>query len=970
MNFEKLLQEELSRQQQNYFKDSKIRDDEGNLIVCYHGTPNPGFDEFNPKNSKSQFGNYKFGSYNVNYFTKDKDSARSYTNIGIDEGNNLYACYLNIINPYIVDNKTEAEMKTSFNIKDNRLRQKEIQLFDRIFNKWKNKILDYSDFRFPELNRDLNKLNLELRPSDTYDSDTDPEDIDYFDLYTLGNNSFFGAEHPIFYQYSTDEIFSDDMYEDLKETVIGEPDDYYFSTDDIVRYVISLNEEDGEDYDGIIIPDIIDSKEMFSAITTDYITLKSPNQIKLVNNVNPTSSNKINEDVFDDDRNILYTSPNYTKEVKPNCTRLYHQTMKQNINSILDNGLLCNKARFYDNPGNVVWFSSNSPLEKKYSDWNYGDCLIEVDIPNDFIDGSDFRKVNDREYNSWKDIPKEYINAIYLRTPYITKIRRDFNNVTHNIEKSLERFKNGELTERANNYSQLQKVNNRYPDERYWFAKTFKNEKSKEPETHKIALQLQTDDISIVDEVLKEIIPFDYDRIRIFGSTNNLDTLKNDGYELLSLTEDLDESLLNENKSWDVIWTNDCESFKNKLQAIKRAKEIYEKDLDKEVFIIHADDEDSDGYYANSEIIYIKDLYESLNEGFKIISDEDNKLDNKVKKENVIVDIYYDRHERMYAVCLKDKTTGNTLSNYEYVFTKKEAEITKQDMLSNLNDYIDDIWELEEKFSKKKSNPPQLINNFLNYLKQDLNPTDYVTDKEAICFKSAVNNLIKAYNDNNIKDVKLCLGILNPKDDSHSIEDYKNMDTLFDLNHIWVELDGKVYATNEDLVGRKDERIPVFTLNIDKNKPLISQVEEWLNIEESLKESISNSVKPYTCGYIKEDGSIIYCQEYHGEDKNLTSLGYPEFSETHPEEDTCIRLFNEPNDKQYEVLENIIDDYLDREDYCKLEIWNNPEKNKNYTFYKIYSIYEGACDDSSSFEELVGNWTGYDLIRVIKNNFR
>lgn len=31
---------ELSKQQQEYFKDSKVRDENGNLLVMYHGTPN------------------------------------------------------------------------------------------------------------------------------------------------------------------------------------------------------------------------------------------------------------------------------------------------------------------------------------------------------------------------------------------------------------------------------------------------------------------------------------------------------------------------------------------------------------------------------------------------------------------------------------------------------------------------------------------------------------------------------------------------------------------------------------------------------------------------------------------------------------------------------------------------------------------------------------------------------------------
>ena len=54
----------LSEGQKEYFKDSKVRDDDGNLKVVYHGTNDAGFTEFNR---------------NYNYFTDNKEIAQSYT---------------------------------------------------------------------------------------------------------------------------------------------------------------------------------------------------------------------------------------------------------------------------------------------------------------------------------------------------------------------------------------------------------------------------------------------------------------------------------------------------------------------------------------------------------------------------------------------------------------------------------------------------------------------------------------------------------------------------------------------------------------------------------------------------------------------------------------------------------------------------------------------------------------------------
>lgn len=136
---------------------------------------------------------------------------------------------------------------------------------------------------------------------------------------------------------------------------------------------------------------------------------------------------------------------------------------------------------------------------------------------------------------------------------------------------------------------------------------------------------------------------------------------------------------------------------------------------------------------------------------------------------------------------------------------------------------------------------------------------------------------------------------------------------------------------------------------------------------ESLNESIlSNKFKTETAGYILDDGSFVFVDEYHGDDPEYKNKQYPEFSNTHPEDDTCIRIYKEPNENQYKQLEKIIDIYLDREGYCKIELWSSSEA---YYFYKIFSLYENACADDT-FEENIGNWNGYKLVQIIKNNIK
>ncbi len=125
-----------------------------------------------------------------------------------------------------------------------------------------------------------------------------------------------------------------------------------------------------------------------------------------------------------------------------------------------------------------------------------------------------------------------------------------------------------------------------------------------------------------------------------------------------------------------------------------------------------------------------------------------------------------------------------------------------------------------------------------------------------------------------------------------------------------------------------------------------------------------NTIAKQTCGYIKPDGSLIELDEYHGEDETLRDLKYIEYSNTHFEEDTCVRIYKEPTEAQYKRLQEIIDLYLDWEGYCKIEIWLSSYK---YRFYKVFSIIEGACP---GYEEVFNEtWTGEKLCRIIRNQF-
>ena len=87
----------LSKGQLEYFKDSKARDEDGNLLVMYHGTSKGGYTVFD-----TYYGNH--GLFGIgSYFTDNKEIAQTYTKKGRGTSPQVYEAYLDIKNPLDMD---------------------------------------------------------------------------------------------------------------------------------------------------------------------------------------------------------------------------------------------------------------------------------------------------------------------------------------------------------------------------------------------------------------------------------------------------------------------------------------------------------------------------------------------------------------------------------------------------------------------------------------------------------------------------------------------------------------------------------------------------------------------------------------------------------------------------------------------------------------------------------------------------
>lgn len=91
----------LTKEQADFFKDSKVRDKNGSLMVVYHGTPRGGFNEF----SKSSIGTTSDYGYLGRgfYFTTKERVAKYYA--GYLNSSEVKTGYVNITNPYIIPSK-------------------------------------------------------------------------------------------------------------------------------------------------------------------------------------------------------------------------------------------------------------------------------------------------------------------------------------------------------------------------------------------------------------------------------------------------------------------------------------------------------------------------------------------------------------------------------------------------------------------------------------------------------------------------------------------------------------------------------------------------------------------------------------------------------------------------------------------------------------------------------------------------
>ncbi len=291
---------QLSKQQQEFFKDSKVRDENDNLLTVYHGSNNE-FTIFNIKKAGKSNENASIGFW----FTTDKTGAKEFAKNSWygDKNSKVYEGYLNLKNPKIfnsIDNTHELE-----NI-NNQLKK---------INKAKEDIIWKDVYAFEEYN--INKYTDEYKLNEiiksAYPNNLEKQNqlknlaTEYIKLdkkYQALEKEYDNKKYGDSYEQFRTEIYKL-ANKDAEFANVGGTGMFIENHKELVEQYRQKLLQEG--YDGIIIKNTKYDNGTFErnkSVNTQYIAFNS-NQFKNIDNTTPT----LNDD-------IRYMKTNKTQNVK------------------------------------------------------------------------------------------------------------------------------------------------------------------------------------------------------------------------------------------------------------------------------------------------------------------------------------------------------------------------------------------------------------------------------------------------------------------------------------------------------------------------------------------------------------------------------------------------------------------------------------------------------------------------------
>lgn len=279
---------ELSPQQQEFFKDSVVRDENGELIPMYHGTRGD-FTIFGDKSPSSSSNSHSSVGY---WFTPNEEGAKNFaSSIWYGDGEpKAMKTYLNIKNPKVyesVDNSKAVDL----------LREKlsELEMKSKISSKPKLYYKNMYDYTVAQnmVNQGNKDMAIKwLADKNSYDDKTATELIEEIDnLKKLADEKKKLQDEIAELKYGDAyERFRTDIYkvdgQTAEDANVGGIGMALKDAKSVQKYVDNLK---AQGYDGIIIKGTNYDADTMGGINDQYVAFY-PEQIKNVDNLNPTNN--------------------------------------------------------------------------------------------------------------------------------------------------------------------------------------------------------------------------------------------------------------------------------------------------------------------------------------------------------------------------------------------------------------------------------------------------------------------------------------------------------------------------------------------------------------------------------------------------------------------------------------------------------------------------------------------------------
>lgn len=413
----------LTEQQAEYFRDSKVRDENGNLLVVYHGTMTGDFTVFDASyaNVEGDMGagfyftsdyadvdsNYEHGGQDFEAkIERLAERIESDEDIGYDEakekarerlakGSKLFEVYLDIKNPAYVGGNFDEATILSLDLDDGSLSVEDFESEDA-----------YEEALWEAREESLQELYQKV------ESILEREGITGYEEWTevLSPIGFFDGGTTI---TELKEALNDTLYD-----VYDENGNY--AVNEVARAIV-----EALGYDGIIDNSVVNKwgynsgktnyMEGIDEETRHYIVFR-PNQIKLTTNQTPT----LNEDIRYSlkDKYFYQLTDGQIKKLLANSTK-FKVYSKVEAEQIINN-VLGNYMAFGDSYGELSGKSRREVIEMLWRGLNTADPGKQAKVA---LDVAEYIIQNAALENLYEDADNEaYIDTISILKPYLHKL--------------------------------------------------------------------------------------------------------------------------------------------------------------------------------------------------------------------------------------------------------------------------------------------------------------------------------------------------------------------------------------------------------------------------------------------------------------------------------------------------------------------------------------------------------------------